>query len=339
MTLGKNIVRHRKALGLTQDQLAEQLGVTAQAVSKWENDQSCPDITTLPKLAEIFGITTDELLGVERTKVHEAEIVTKEETESDGVHIDFKNQKGNGWEFRWDSGRRSAIGFAAFVLLVGILTLADTYFKWDAGFWDICWPSALLVLGLTQLFHKISFVQICCALLGGYFLLKNLELLPFQLTGDLIFPILIVLFGISLLADAIRKPKKPKFKLIHKGDQSKFQSQCDIDGDHFDCSMSFGDESRSICMPYLAGGDISVSFGNYTVDLTGCETVADRCELDASCAFGELELLVPSRYRVEPDSSTSFGSFEVVGHCEPLPVGTIYLDASVSFGQITVKYI
>ena len=68
-------------------------------------------------------------------------------------------------------------------------------------------------------------------------------------------------------------------------------------------------------------------------------TVADRCELDASCAFGELELLVPSRYRVEPDSSTSFGSFEVVGHCEPLPVGTIYLDASVSFGQITVKYI
>ena len=61
-TLGKRIVDNRKRLKLTQDQLAEKLGVTAQAVSKWENDQSCPDITILPKLADIFGISTDELL-------------------------------------------------------------------------------------------------------------------------------------------------------------------------------------------------------------------------------------------------------------------------------------
>lgn len=56
-TLGKRIVFHRKRLGLTQDALAELMGVTAQAVSKWENDQSCPDIGALPKLAEIFGIS------------------------------------------------------------------------------------------------------------------------------------------------------------------------------------------------------------------------------------------------------------------------------------------
>ena len=61
-TLGKRISSHRKKLGMTQDQLAEKLGVTAQAVSKWENDQSCPDIAMLPKLAEIFGVTTDYLL-------------------------------------------------------------------------------------------------------------------------------------------------------------------------------------------------------------------------------------------------------------------------------------
>ena len=61
-TLGKRIAAHRKALGLTQDALAEQLGITAQAISKWENDQSCPDISMLPKLAEIFRCTTDELL-------------------------------------------------------------------------------------------------------------------------------------------------------------------------------------------------------------------------------------------------------------------------------------
>ena len=54
-TLGKRIMHHRKRMGLTQDQLAEKCGVTAQAVSKWENDQSCPDINMLPRLAELFG--------------------------------------------------------------------------------------------------------------------------------------------------------------------------------------------------------------------------------------------------------------------------------------------
>ncbi len=44
-TLGRRIAAHRRELGLTQDALAERLGVTAQAVSKWENDQSCPDIS------------------------------------------------------------------------------------------------------------------------------------------------------------------------------------------------------------------------------------------------------------------------------------------------------
>ena len=59
-TIGKRIMQNRKQLKLTQDQLAEQLGVTAQAVSKWENDQSCPDISTLPKLgSEYESIHTD----------------------------------------------------------------------------------------------------------------------------------------------------------------------------------------------------------------------------------------------------------------------------------------
>ena len=52
----------RRAAGLTQEALAEKLGVSSQAVSKWENDQSCPDIALLPELAKILGCTTDELL-------------------------------------------------------------------------------------------------------------------------------------------------------------------------------------------------------------------------------------------------------------------------------------
>lgn len=61
-TIGNRIAKYRKLKNLTQETLAEQLGVSAQAVSKWENDLSCPDISLLPKLCEILGITTDELL-------------------------------------------------------------------------------------------------------------------------------------------------------------------------------------------------------------------------------------------------------------------------------------
>ncbi|MBR2353622.1 MAG: helix-turn-helix transcriptional regulator [Clostridia bacterium] len=65
-TLGKRIATLRREKGLKQDELAEQLGVTPQAVSKWENDQTCPDITLLPLLASILGVSVDELLSGKR---------------------------------------------------------------------------------------------------------------------------------------------------------------------------------------------------------------------------------------------------------------------------------
>ena len=65
MNFAEIIVRSRKALGLTQEGLAQKLGVTNQAVSKWESGQSCPDLALLPLLADLFGITIDELFGRE----------------------------------------------------------------------------------------------------------------------------------------------------------------------------------------------------------------------------------------------------------------------------------
>lgn len=61
-TIGNRITRFRKAKGLTQEALAEQMGVSSQAVSKWENDISCPDISLLPKLCRVLGVTCDTLL-------------------------------------------------------------------------------------------------------------------------------------------------------------------------------------------------------------------------------------------------------------------------------------
>lgn len=61
-TLGERIAEGRKRCGYTQETFAELLDVTPQAVSKWENDVSCPDIQLLPKISQILGVTVDELL-------------------------------------------------------------------------------------------------------------------------------------------------------------------------------------------------------------------------------------------------------------------------------------
>ena len=61
-TLGTRIAALRREKEWKQDELAEKLGVSPQAVSKWENDQTCPDISLLPLLAKILGVSVDELL-------------------------------------------------------------------------------------------------------------------------------------------------------------------------------------------------------------------------------------------------------------------------------------
>lgn len=63
MTIGKNIADLRKSNGMTQEQLAETLGVSSQTVSKWENEVTMPDIMLLPVIAGCFDITVDELYG------------------------------------------------------------------------------------------------------------------------------------------------------------------------------------------------------------------------------------------------------------------------------------
>lgn len=77
------IAFYRKAKNMTQEELAEKLGVSPQAVSKWENGIACPDIQLLVPLANIFEITTDELLS--NDKINEVQLLTKKQKE------EFKN--------------------------------------------------------------------------------------------------------------------------------------------------------------------------------------------------------------------------------------------------------
>ena len=70
-TFGQRFGRFRRAKGLTQEDVAEKLNISPQAVSKWENDLTSPDISVLAEISEMFGVTLDELLGKEVAKTVE----------------------------------------------------------------------------------------------------------------------------------------------------------------------------------------------------------------------------------------------------------------------------
>ena len=63
MSFRENLIKLRKAKNLSQDDLAEELGLSRQAVSKWENENSKPDVENLIKLSKIFKVSVDDLIG------------------------------------------------------------------------------------------------------------------------------------------------------------------------------------------------------------------------------------------------------------------------------------
>ena len=95
-SMGNIIVRLRKEHEMTQEQLANALGITFQAVSKWENGISSPDISTLPLLADLFGVSIDELFGREPLVPLEEPAPTEElgcDAPTGGVELPWPDDK------------------------------------------------------------------------------------------------------------------------------------------------------------------------------------------------------------------------------------------------------
>ncbi len=347
-TMGKRIAEGRKKLGLTQDQLAERLGITAQAVSKWENDLSCPDIATLPALADILGVTVDELLGREpKEPVHEGAV---EDPEPEG----FAFQSGGGAgkvtvedgkvSFTWDAGKRTALAAAVWILLTGVLLAASELLSWNADFWAIVWPTALLVFGGAYMLRKFTVLRLGVCLAGLYFLVGNLGLMPEWLENKrFLLPLLLVLLGLGLLADVLRRAHKPMVVFSYDGGRRNRHEQgyqVSADGTHFTCSGSFSENTWRVDLPVLAGGTMDTSFGDYTLDLSGVRTLAEGCNVRVAGSFGETQVLVPRRFAVRfGKRNAAFGACRITGEPSSNPEGWLTLDANVSFGELEVNYI
>ena len=119
LKLHDTICFYRKKKGLTQEQLAQKLGVTNQSVSKWESAQCCPDISLIPKLARIFDISIDELFGNE-TKTTVAQCITDTKRDpifSEAVKIAIENGKVSSALLQ----RKLKIGYARAMRLINLM--------------------------------------------------------------------------------------------------------------------------------------------------------------------------------------------------------------------------
>ena len=285
----------------------------------------------LPRLAEIFGTTTDALLGLE-VPVKEVELV---EEDTSGLHVDHNDGR---WEFHWDGGKKSNIGIGLWVIAAGTMLLGANFLDQQVSLWTALWTTGLTIFGLFGLWPKFSCFRLGCALAGGYFILGELRPRLFVLEESYILSICLLLFGLSLLLDAGRKGKKPVFSITSKA-KGRHRQHFLVTEERFDCDVSFGEQSYLIDLSRLRGGTADVSFGALTVDLRGCESIAEGCTLDLNCSFGELTLLVPSSVRAEASSSTAFGNFTVTGQPNPDAADVIYVNCDASFGEITLRYI
>ncbi len=324
-TIGERIKQHRKRLGMTQEQLAERIGVSAQAVSKWENNLSCPDISILPELADIFGISTDELLG-KRETVYTADPIT--------------DKKKTQFQWYWNIG---SIVFAIFVLLFGGLWLMNEVCGYDVSWWTLLWTLGLIYLGCSSMDDGFSAVGLIMILTGAGFLLSAYGVIQLQMRWSLVIPCCIIIWGLGMIFDMFGKKRKVRHKLKQNGiNINKGTPQRDYncaDG-YLHCEMSFGQDRIPVITPLLRGGTIEANFGNFTVDFSACEAIAPNCTLSAENNFGKLTLLIPEKFRVQYGENDAFAaSTQINGSAASTLQGVIYLNYDNNFGSLEIRYI
>ena len=83
MTLEEQIKYYRKQAGLSQEKMAEKIGVSRQAITKWENGTGTPDIANLMAIANLFQISVDELLSNEKSEKKQSNYIYESRTEYD----------------------------------------------------------------------------------------------------------------------------------------------------------------------------------------------------------------------------------------------------------------
>ena len=340
-TIGKRIAALRRAKGLTQDQLAERVGVTAQAVSKWENDNSCPDISILPLIAEVLGVSTDMLLGV--TPIDASKFAAPKQASCGHANGEESAHERNGFTGMFDGGKRSGTAFAVAMILTGAIFLLSKTPVWPFApieFWSFVWRAVVLAIGVGSLINRVSLASVGISLVGAYLVLSNLGILRFELSWSILWPVLLILVGVSLLIDRVGPRKRGKsFSWAKDVNHRERRMEYNQENGRIHMDCAFGEFMQVADLEEFHGGDVDCSFGKATLDLTACRVFPADCALDVDVSFGECEILLPRTVRLAQAGKRSFGSLEVNGEPYADASMTISINADASFGNLAVKYL
>lgn len=159
-TMGSFLAALRKASGLTQKSLAEKLNVSDKSVSRWERDEGAPDLSLIPVIAEIFGITSDELLRGQRKTETEPTAAAQTRTEKQRARLFAASLSG----FRSKSLLAMGLALCGLIAaLVGNFAFLRAYIGFFAGavlfltaviVQSVCINSAFLAVSDEELPHK-----------------------------------------------------------------------------------------------------------------------------------------------------------------------------------------
>ncbi|MEA5059348.1 MAG: helix-turn-helix domain-containing protein [Candidatus Pelethousia sp.] len=343
MTIGKKIVALRKEAGLTQEQLAEKLGISPQAVSKWENDISCPDISTLPLLASLFNVTVDDLLGIDRPP--EAELPqgqNKQDAFDENAEQDTFCASQCREEAEEKHGRQGlhGLGFALLLIGLGALFLLCRYFGLTPSVWDIVWPAVVLGLGVAWFVQEIAPLGLGVAFVGFYYLLHNLgQPLPFALDWNLIWPIGLVLLGLTILIGRFRcrsrwrenRPRccKNRAESIEYSEEEGF----------LDVHATFAEATRRIKSEKLNGGDLNLVFAGGEMDLSQVKSLGEKgaAVLNVHVVLAGCSIYLPPYIRVDNRASCTMGGVDIHG-APSNPTATLTITGNVVLGGIDIRY-
>ena len=142
-TIGKFISVLRRANGMTQKELGEKLYVSDKTVSRWECDECTPELSLIPLIAEIFGITTDELLRGERNSNNVTETFESNEKLSVKSEKQFKLMLHNSKK-KYDNLSLISIG----ITIVGIIVAIICNLGFNKGLLGFCLGSIFFIAGI-----------------------------------------------------------------------------------------------------------------------------------------------------------------------------------------------
>lgn len=176
MALGETLIALRKSRGLSQEQLAEQLDLTRQTISKWELNQSTPDINYIIQLSEFFEVTTDYL--IKGTEAEAATTSQSEEPVSDNTQsVIIKRGGENGYKWCFCLGMISMT-----VSLIGIIAfvICSALHPWTTMINGRTFVGVLgFVLGSKTLWFFVTLIIICIlgVLLSLFGIISNIRML------------------------------------------------------------------------------------------------------------------------------------------------------------------